>query len=96
MASRLGGSILSAGGLADCVHTTPADYAEAVIALGQEPHAITALRQRIQANSSSAPLFDTAARAKEWEYAWTHMVERQRSGLAPEAFDIPVAAGIST
>jgi protein O-GlcNAc transferase len=92
MASRLGGSILCAAGLADCVFDEVQAYTDAVIALGRNRDALAALRQRLQLARPTAPLFDTAARVKEWEAMWTHMVLRQRAGLPPASFDVPAAA----
>lgn len=89
MASRLGGSIIRAAGLSDCVHDNPEAYLDAVIALGRDRSALAALRARLQAAQATAPLFSPAARVREWEAAWTHMAERTRAGLAPAAFDVP-------
>ena len=91
MASRLGGSIIGAAGLADCVHDSAAGYVNHVIDLGRNPAALAALRQRVQPGNPPSPLFDLPARVREWEVAWTHMIERQRAGLAPQAFDIPAS-----
>lgn len=91
MASRLGGSIIAAAGLADCVHESAADYVAHVVALGRDPCALAALRMRVQPGRPPSPLFDVPARVREWEAAWVHMIERQRAGLAPKAFDIPAA-----
>jgi protein O-GlcNAc transferase len=90
-ASRLGGSLLRAAGLPECVVDTQEAYAAGVIRLGQNPIALKTLRQRLDLANESASLFDVASRIKEWEAAWTVMVERSRSGLLPETFDVPLA-----
>ena len=89
MASRLGGSILRAAGLADCVVDSEAAYLDKVLQLGRNPAELATLRQRLAAAHSTAPLFDTAARVRDWESAWITMIERQRAGLPPAAFDVP-------
>jgi protein O-GlcNAc transferase len=89
MASRLGGSIVRAAGLPECVYGDRGEYVDAVIRFGRNRSEIEALRSRLRAARSTAPLFDTAARVREWEAAWTTMVERHRNGLAPVAFDVP-------
>ena len=89
MASRLGGSIVRAAGLVDCVADSPAAYAQLVRRLAQDPGALPALRQQLARARDSAPLFDMAARLREWEWAWAHMVQRHQDGLAPAAFDVP-------
>ncbi|MBC7379877.1 MAG: hypothetical protein H7346_20910 [Burkholderiaceae bacterium] len=89
MASRLGGSIVRAAGLPDCVFSDEGAFVDAAIHLGRNRHELKALRSRLQAARPEARLFDTASRIREWESAWTTMVERYRSGLAPAAFDVP-------
>ena len=92
MASRLGGSIIRAAGLADCVVDSEAAYLDRVLHLGRNPAELAALRERLATAHSTAPLFDTAARVREWESAWVTMIERQRAGLPPIAFDVPASA----
>jgi protein O-GlcNAc transferase len=87
-ASRMGGSILSAAGLAQCVLDSPEAYRAEAVRLGRKPAALQALRERVKAAVAGAPLFDLAARVKEWEAAWTAMAQRSRAGLPPVAFDI--------
>lgn len=90
-ASRLGGSILHAAGLAQCVLDSPEAYRAEAVRLGRDPGALQALRERVEAAAAGAPLFDLAARVKEWEAAWTVMAERSRAGLPPTAFDVAPA-----
>lgn len=89
MGSRLGGSIVRAAGLPECVHTDPRAYRDAIIAAGRDRAALQSLRTRLAAALPDAPLFDTVARVREWETAWTMMIERHRAGLPPVAFDVP-------
>lgn len=37
----------------------------------------------------NAPLFDHAARVREWEAAWTTLVQRHHAGQQAPAFDVP-------
>lgn len=89
MASRLGGSILRAAGLPESVFSTSRQLVQAAIALGTDPLALAALRQRVALARSTAPLFQPQARIREWEWAWTAMVQRHRVGLPAAAFDVP-------
>ncbi|WP_077594940.1 tetratricopeptide repeat protein [Polaromonas sp. A23] len=89
MASRLGGSIIRAAGLPDCVCENEATYLEAAIRLGQDSGHLKSLRTRLQAAIPTAPLFNLPARVRELEAAWTIMIERSRAGLPPAAFDVP-------
>lgn len=93
MASRLGGSILRAAGLPDCVLTDPQAYVAEAIRLGRNPDALAALRSRVQAARVGSALFDLASRIRDWESAWTVMVERSRTGLPPTAFDVAAFEG---
>jgi protein O-GlcNAc transferase len=89
MASRLGGSIIRAAGLPQCVMPNQAAYVAEAVRLGRNPQALQQLKQHLRAEKASAPLFDLATRVREWEAAWTTMAERTRAGLAPAAFDVP-------
>ena len=89
MASRLGGSIIRAAGLPECVVEAPAELLRRVVSLGTDRQALAALRQRLADQRATAALLDPSARVREWEWAWSTMVERQRAGLAPAAFDVP-------
>lgn len=89
MAARVGGSMLHAAGLGDCVFDEEADYVAAVSRLGRDRAALQQLRTRLAAKLLTAPLFDLPARVRELEAAWTFMAERARAGLPPESFDQP-------
>ncbi len=91
MASRLGGSILASAGLPEAIVESPAAYLAEVLHLGRNPAALDRMRESLKAARPTAALFDGAARVKEWEAAWTMMVERSRAGLQPAAFDVPMA-----
>ena len=88
MASRLGGSIVSAAGLASCVVQDEAGYISAVTKLARNPGQLAALRLRLQTGMTSAPLFNLPGRIREWEAAWTFMVTRSKAGMPPCAFDV--------
>jgi predicted O-linked N-acetylglucosamine transferase (SPINDLY family) len=89
MASRLGGSILAAAGLAECISSSKDTLLQQVIRLGQDPAARAALRQRLADAQAQAPLFQPVGRVREWEWAWAEMVRRHQAGLPPAAFDVP-------
>jgi protein O-GlcNAc transferase len=89
MASRLGGSILTAAGLSECVVNTASDYIETALMLAQSPQRLSVLRARLTVTQKPVPLLDTSKRLREWEYAWTRMVERRNDHLPPAAFDVP-------
>jgi protein O-GlcNAc transferase len=90
MASRMGGSILRAAGLPECVVDSPETYVAEAVRLGRNPQALQTLRHRLRTALPDAPLFDLAARTREWEAAWTVMAERTRAGQPASAFDVPI------
>lgn len=96
MASRLGGSILRAAGLAGAVMDSPQAYLAEVLRLGRDPAALRQRREQLRAARAEAPLFDLEARVRETESAWSTMVERSRAGLPPAAFDVASAPRSST
>lgn len=92
MASRLGGSILRACQLVEGITFDTAAFTDRVLQLGRDPALLRNWRAQLAALLPAAPLFDAAARVREWETAWDTMVQRQRTGLAAAAFDVPPQA----
>ncbi len=88
MASRLGGSVLHAAGLPEAVFANEHAYVAEALHLGRDALALRRLRDRVRGLSTAAPLFDLPSRVRDWEAAWTTMVERSRAGLPPVAFDV--------
>lgn len=95
MASRMGGSILRAAGLGDCVVGSTQAYVMEAVRLGHDPSALKGLKERLSTVGTS-PLFDIGARIREWETAWTVMAQRTRAGLPPAAFDVPASGNIAS
>ncbi|MEI6737744.1 MAG: UDP-N-acetylglucosamine-peptide N-acetylglucosaminyltransferase, partial [Pseudomonadota bacterium] len=58
-ASRMAGSLLQGIGLPELITTNFADYEELAVALAIDPLRLRALRQRLQENRATYPLFDT-------------------------------------
>jgi predicted O-linked N-acetylglucosamine transferase (SPINDLY family) len=78
--SRMGGSLVAAAGLADCVCVSADAYVERAVALGSEPERLRELRARLAAAQSTAPLFDLPRFARQLEAAyqaiWDHAQSR--------------------
>ncbi|WP_411877637.1 hypothetical protein [Polaromonas sp. YR568] len=91
VASRMGGGMLHAAGLGHCVLDSAEAYQAEAVRLGRKPDALQDLRKQAQAAVAMTPLFDLAARVRDWEKAWTTMTERSRAGLPPAAFDVAPA-----
>jgi predicted O-linked N-acetylglucosamine transferase (SPINDLY family) len=52
---------------------------------------LRALRERLEKNRRSAPLFDTGRLCRHIESAYTIMRERSRRGEPPREFPVPAA-----
>ena len=88
MASRLGGSIIAAAGLPECVHPDASSMVAHAISLGRDRKALRELRQRLTSQHAIAPLFAAKQRVQDWEVAWRIMVQRYRQGVPPASFDV--------
>jgi predicted O-linked N-acetylglucosamine transferase (SPINDLY family) len=86
--SRVGGSLLNAMGLPELIVESLADYEALALKLAREPDRLAALRQKLMANRTSAPLFDTDRYVRHIESVFTTIVERQRRGQPPASFDV--------
>ena len=87
-ASRVAASLLTSVGLPELITTDLASYEHEALALARDPERLQALRARLIANRSSAPLFDTPRYTRNYEAALTRMVERREVGLPPEPFAV--------
>jgi len=90
--SRTTASILHAAGLPELVASSLAGYEALALSLARDPGRLDALRRKLAANRTTAPLFDGARYRRHVEQAYLRMVERQRSGQPPASFDVPAVA----
>ena len=75
-ASRMAGSLLSAIGLPELITTSLADYEALAVSLWADRPRLGALRQRLAANKSTYPLFDTPRFVKDYENLLETVVKR--------------------
>jgi predicted O-linked N-acetylglucosamine transferase (SPINDLY family) len=80
-ASRVAGSLLSAIGLPELVTTTENDYVTLAIELAKKPAKLKEIKEKLERNRLTTPLFDTASFTKNIEAAYTEMYERYQSDL---------------
>lgn len=66
-ASRVAGSLLRAVGLADLVTDTAPSYEELALALASDPARLRDVKERLAANRTTQPLFDTEAFTRAFE-----------------------------
>ncbi|MEO5363886.1 MAG: tetratricopeptide repeat protein, partial [Magnetococcus sp. DMHC-8] len=91
--SRQAGSLLRTVGLPELVTHSLEEYESVALELAGNPARLTTLRQRLQANLSTTPLFDTPRFTKHLEAAYESMWHRFRSGLPPDHLDVPPING---
>jgi predicted O-linked N-acetylglucosamine transferase (SPINDLY family) len=82
-ASRVAASLLKAVGLPELITTTPEGYEATAIELAVHPAKLAALREKLECNRLTRPLFDTEAFARHLEDAYLQMYERYQAGLPP-------------
>jgi predicted O-linked N-acetylglucosamine transferase (SPINDLY family) len=87
-AGRVGESLVRAVGVPELVADDLADYERRAVALARAPDALGALRARIEAARTGAPLFDTKGFARGLEAAFATAWSRHLTGRAPAPFAV--------
>jgi predicted O-linked N-acetylglucosamine transferase (SPINDLY family) len=72
----------------ELVAATPEEYERLALHLARNPWALNDIKAKLARNRHSCALFDTARFTRHLEAAFTRMVERTRSGMAPESFAV--------
>lgn len=85
---RVASSLLHSVGLPELIVDTLNQYEALAVQLGTDRRRLTALRYHLLAGRERFPLFDTVAFTHHFEACLSHMVRRQRQGLAPAAFAV--------
>jgi protein O-GlcNAc transferase len=88
-AARMSGSLLRAVGLPELVTDSMQAYEEKALELASAPGLLDSLRDKLAQGRTSHVLFDTDRFRRHLEAAYSIMVERHRSGLAPITFTVP-------
>ncbi len=88
-AGRVAASVLSVLDLRVLVTTSRADYVSLAVALSKNPERLADLRQRLQSQRLSSPLFDTVRLTRHMEKAFEMMMDRAVQGLLPDSIRIP-------
>jgi predicted O-linked N-acetylglucosamine transferase (SPINDLY family) len=83
-ASRVAASLLLAIGLPELVAQSQADYEALAIELATNPVKLKGIKDKLESNRMTTPLFDTALFAKHIEAAYTNMHERYQAHLPPD------------
>lgn len=82
--SRMASSILNAVNLPELVTHSQEEYESLAIELANCPDKIKKIKDKLLANLSTAPLYDTQLFTKNLESAYRTMYERHHQGLKPE------------
>ena len=83
-ASRVAASLLTAMGLPELITDSQEAYEQKAIELAQQPDLLKALKQKLEANRLTTPLFDCQLFAKHIELAYEEMHRRHQAGLPTE------------
>ena len=83
-ASRYAASLLKAVELPELVTTTIEAYEDLAVRLATSPTELASIRERLEKNRGTVPLFNTSAFTKNLESAYVSAYERWRSNLPPE------------
>jgi predicted O-linked N-acetylglucosamine transferase (SPINDLY family) len=83
-ASRVAASLLSAIDIPELITRTHAEYESKAIELARNPVKLKAIKEKLERNRLSTPLFDTPLFTKHIEAAYKKIFERYRSDLPPD------------
>jgi predicted O-linked N-acetylglucosamine transferase (SPINDLY family) len=84
----MAGSLLQAIGLPELICGNLTEYARAAAELAHDPSRLRRLRERLHANRTTFPLFDTTRFCANLERAYTEMHRRAERGEKPQTFAI--------
>jgi protein O-GlcNAc transferase len=88
-ASRVCASLLRSVGLPELVTSKWEQYEAMAIELATHPGRLSGIRDRLDRNRLTTPLFDTQAYTRHLENAFLQMHQRYQSGLNPEHIFVP-------
>lgn len=87
---RVAGSLLHAVGLPEMVTTNVADYEALALDLGTHPEKLMALREKLQRNLPTSPLFNIELYTRGLEAAYARMWEIRSAGLPPQPIAVTI------
>jgi predicted O-linked N-acetylglucosamine transferase (SPINDLY family) len=87
-AGRVAASLLNAIGLPELVTETRTDYEALAIELAKDPAKLKKIKEKLQHNRLTTPLFDTARFTKNIEAAYSQMFERYQADLMPANIEV--------
>lgn len=88
MASRATGGALNAAGVPELITYSQEEYVEKIIYFATHPDELKKIREKIAANRSSAPLFNTASFVKWMEQGYKKAWESYLAGSKPSVIEV--------
>jgi predicted O-linked N-acetylglucosamine transferase (SPINDLY family) len=83
-ASRMAASVISALNLSELITDTRQEYESLAIELATSPKKFKAIKEKLNINLSTAPLYDTGKFTEHLESVYTIMYQRYHDGLEPD------------
>ena len=87
-AGRVAASLLSAINMPELIAKSLNEYEALAIDLAKNPEKLKALKEKLQQNRLTTPLFNTQLSTDQIESAYIKMYERYQAGLPPEHLEI--------
>jgi len=87
-AGRVAASAVAAAGLPELIAPSLEAYERLAVDLARTPARLRELRERLEKNRATAPLFDIAGYTRNLETAYARMWDAWRGGQAPAAFAV--------
>ncbi len=87
--SRMAASHLIAAGFPELVFPSMAAYERAAVELALQDGKLRTLKQRLEKNIETSPLFDSRGFVRQLECGFDIIWQRFRDGLAPDHIDVP-------
>lgn len=87
-AGRVAASLLTAVGMPELITASADEYERKALKLASNPALLSSLKQKLAANRTTQPLFDTAPFTRRLESAYTMMWQRQQRGETPDQMAI--------
>ena len=87
-AGRVAASLLNAIGLPELVTSTQTDYEALAVALAAQPEKLAQIKQKLERQRLTHPLFDTALFTKHIEAAYLQMYGRYQADLPPDHIQV--------
>ena len=83
-ASRVAASVLNAINLPELITTTQEQYESLAIELATHPEKLKIIKDKLDNNLSTAPLYDTQLFTRHLESAYLAMYDKYQNGLDPD------------